>query len=85
MPLSKYDTHTAREKLEQRIVHGLACEWELALGIFKGGRWFQNDLKVNISVLHGSLQNVSICLMFPLLRHQSGHRQQGVLLCLESG
>ena len=35
MPLPTCDAQTAQEKLEQRIVHGLACEWELALGIIK--------------------------------------------------
>ena len=35
MPLPKCDAHTVQEKLEQHIVHGLACEWELALDILK--------------------------------------------------
>lgn len=51
MPLSKYDTPTAREKLEQRIVHGLACEWELALGILTAD---QHLMGGQTSIIHFS-------------------------------
>ena len=59
--LSKYINEKSSEIIESRI--NKEPTHRLPEGVYKGGRWFQNDLWLNKSVQNGSVQNVSIRLM----------------------